>query len=158
MADNKELMYAKEAFNTLCRSIDNIGWKYKRMDDELKIMFGVGGDDIPMNFLIIVDAERQLIRILSLMPFQMNKDKLVEGAVATCIIKYVLADGSFDFDVETGHIMFRMTSSFRESLLGEDLFKYMVSIACLTVDKYNDQLSDLNDGKITLAQFIENNS
>ena len=158
MADNRDMMYAQEAFDTLCRSIENIGWKYKKMEDELKIMFGVGGDDIPMNFLIIIDAERQLVRILSLIPFQMNSDKIVEGAVATSIINYLLADGSFDLDVETGHIMFRLTSSFRESLLGEELFKYMVLIACHTVDKYNDQLCDLNDGKITLEQFIKANS
>ena len=157
MADSKQLMYAKEAYNTLCRALDNIGWTYKRMDDELKIMFGVGGDDIPMNFLIIIDAERQLVRLLSLLPFQMNSDKRVEGALATCIINYVLADGSFDFDLDEGHIMFRLTASFKESLLGEELFKYMVSIACHTIDKYNDQLSDLNDGKISLEQFLENN-
>ncbi len=158
MADNKQLMYAREAYNTLCRSLDNIGWTYKRMDDELKIMFGVGGDDIPMNLLIIIDADRQLVRLLSLLPFQMNQDKRVEGAVATCIINYLLADGSFDFDLDEGHIMFRLTASFRESLLGEELFKYMVSISCFTIDKYNDQLSDLNDGKITLEDFIKNNS
>ena len=157
MADNNKLMYAKEAYNTLCRTLDNIGWTYKRMDDELKLMFGVGGDDIPMNFLIIVDADRQLIRLLSLMPFQMNSDKRVEGAIATCIINYVLADGSFDLDIETGHIMFRLTASFRDSLLSEELFRYMVSIACHTIDKYNDQLSDLNDGKLSVEDFIKNN-
>lgn len=157
MADNNKLMYAKEAYNTLCRTLDNIGWTYKRMDDELKLMFGVGGDDIPMNFLIIVDADRQLIRLLSLMPFQMNSDKRVEGAIATCIINYVLADGSFDLDIETGHVMFRLTASFRDSLLSEELFRYMVSIACHTIDKYNDQLSDLNDGKLSVEDFIKNN-
>ena len=158
MADAKKMMYAKEAFDTLCRSLDNIGWKYRKMEDELKISFGVGGDDIPMSFLIIIDAERQLVRILSLLPFQMKEDKIVDGAVATCVINYLLADGSFDFDVESGHILFRMTSSFRESLLGEELFKYMVSIACLTIDKYNDQLSDINEGKMTIAEFIEKNT
>ena len=157
MADNRQLMYAKEAYNTLCRALDNIGWKYNKIEDELKIMFGVGGEDIPMNFLVIIDAERQLVRLLSLLPFQMKSDKRVEGALATCIINYVLADGSFDFDLDEGHIMFRLTASFRESLLGEELFKYMVSIACHTIDKYNDQLSDLNDGKISLEQFLENN-
>ena len=89
MADQKQLMFAKEAYNTLCKALDNIGWNYKRMDDELKIMFGVGGDDIPMNILIIVDADRQLVRLISLLPFQMNSDKIVEGAVATCIINYI---------------------------------------------------------------------
>ena len=84
MEDSKKLMYAKEAYNTLCRALDNIGWKYNRMEDELKIMFGVGGDDLPMNFLIIIDAERQLVRLLSLLPFKMNSDKRVDGACSIC--------------------------------------------------------------------------
>ncbi len=158
MEDQKKLIYAREAYDTLCTCLDNIGWHYKKFEDELKIMFGVGGDDLPMNFLVIVDADRQLVRIISLLPFQMNRDKIVEGAVATCIINYMLADGSFDLDIESGHIMFRLTSSFRESLLGEEALKYMVSVSCFTVDKYNDQLSELNEGKITLAQFIDNNN
>lgn len=158
MSDNRKMMYANEAFNTLCRSLDNIGWRYERLDDELKIRFGVGGDDIPMNFMIIIDAERQLVRIFSLLPFQMHPDKIVDAAVATSIINYMLADGSFDLNIDNGHILFRLTSSFRESLLGEDLFKYMVSIACHTVDKYNDQLCDINDGKMTISQFIEANT
>ena len=154
MADNKQLIYAKEAYNGLCRSLDNIGWKYQRMDDEMKIMFGVNGDDLPMTFLAIIDADRQLIRLISLLPFKMNRDKIVEGAVAVCAINYLLADGSFDFDIEEGNILFRLTSSFRNSLLGEDAFKYIVGVACHTIDIYNDKLLDLNEGRISMGDFI----
>lgn len=155
MADNMQLMYARSAYHTLCKALDNVGWNYQRKDDEFKIMFGVNGDDIPMNFLVIVDAERQLIRLLSLLPFQMNEDKRIEGAVATCAINYLLADGSFDFDIEEGHVMFRMTNTFRGSIIGEELVNHMVSVACFTVDKYNDMLSALNDGSISLSDFIQ---
>ena len=157
MAD-QNYIHAKDAYNTLCTALDNIGWKYKRMDDELKIMFGVNGDDLAMNFLIIVDADRQLVRLLSLLPFKMDENKRVEGAIATCVVNYLLADGSFDYDLEEGNILFRLTSSFRESLLSQELFHYMVSVSCHTIDKYNDQFLALNNGDITITEFIEKNS
>lgn len=155
MEDKKQTLYAQEAYETLCTTLDNIGWHYERMDDDLKIMFGVGGDDLPMAFLILVDADRQLIRLLSLLPFQMSDEKRIDGAIATSAINYAIADGSFDFDIETGRILFRMTSSFRESLIGEELFKYMVSVACLTVDRYNDKLCAINDGELSIEDFIK---
>lgn len=158
MTDNKKLLHAKEAYDTLCTTINNIGWKCDRYDDELKIMLGVNGDDLPMGFLIIVDADRQLIRILSLLPFKMNPEKRVEGAIATCVINYAIPDGCFTYDIEEGHIMFKATSSFKESLVGEEMFKYLISLACFTVDRFNDQLEKLNNGDISITDFIEANT
>lgn len=158
MADNKNLLHAKHAYETLCTAIDNIGWKYNKIEDELKIMLGVGGDDLPMAFLIIVDADRQLVRVLSLLPFKMNEDKRVDGAIATTVVNYALPDGCFCYDVLEGHIMYKITSSFKESLVGEELFKYLISISCYAVDKYNDRFEKLNNGEISISEFIEQNS
>ena len=155
MADNKQLMYAKSTYRTLCKTLDNMGWSYQRNDAEFKVTFSVNGDDISMNLLVIIDADRQLIRLLSLLPFKMNEDKLIDGAVATCAINFILSDGSFDFDISEGHIMFRMTNTFRDSIIGEELVKFMISVACFTVDKYNDKLSDLNYGTLSLDEFLE---
>ena len=49
MEDQKKLIYAREAYDTLCTCLDNIGWHYKKFEDELKIMFGVGGDVVKPN-------------------------------------------------------------------------------------------------------------
>ena len=155
MSDNK-MIFAQETYNGLCKSLDNIGWKYQRNDEELKIMFGVNGDDLAMHFLIIVDVERQLIRLLSLLPFQMSANKRVDGAIAICAINYLLADGNFDLDVETGNIIFKLTSSFRSSLIGEEAFNYMVDVSCHTIDLYNDKLEALSDGRISIEDFLKN--
>ena len=150
------MIFAQETYNGLCKSLDNIGWKYQRNDEELKIMFGVNGDDLAMHFLIIVDVERQLIRLLSLLPFQMSANKRVDGAIAICAINYLLADGNFDLDVETGNIIFKLTSSFRSSLIGEEAFNYMVDVSCHTIDLYNDKLEALSDGRISIEDFLRN--
>ena len=155
MADNIQLTYAKLAYNTFCKALDDLGWRYNRHDDEFKIFYGVNGDDIKMNFLAIIDVDRQLIRLISLLPFEVNEDKRVECAVAVTAINYLLADGNFDCDVRDKHILFRLTATFRESIIDAELVKYLISISCNTVDRYNEKLAALNNGDITIGEFLD---
>lgn len=78
----------------------------------------------------------------------------MEGAIATCVVNYGMADGSFDYDLSDGKIVFRMTVSFRESQLGEGLFQYMIDCSCAMADKYNDRLLALDKGLMSLSDFI----
>ena len=110
-----------------------------------------------MEFIVHCDADRQLIRLMSFLPFKISDAKRVEGAIATCHANYLLADGSFDYNLGDGTIIFRMTSSFRESLVGDELFKYMIHVACITVDKYNDQFLMISKGNLSITDFIKNN-
>ena len=149
---------AQQAYETLCKALDRRGWKYGKDEEKLLVHFGVRGDDIPMNFIIVVDAERQLVRLMSPLPFKMSEEKRMEGAIATCAATYGMADGSFDYDLSNGEIVFRMTASIRESQLGEGLFQYMMSCACAMADKYNDQFLALDKGIMSIADFIAKNS
>ena len=149
---------AQQVYETLCKALDRRGWKYGKDEEKLLVHFGVRGDDIPMNFIIYVDAERQLVRLMSPLPFKMSEEKRMEGAIATCAATYGMADGSFDYDLSNGEIVFRMTASIRESQLGEGLFQYMMSCACAMVDKYNDQFLALDKGIMSIADFIAKNS
>ena len=112
---------------------------------------------MPMAFAIFCDAERQLIRLISFLPFNMSKEKIVEGAIATSLVNYYLSDGSFDFNLADGSIVFKLTSSFRDSLISEKLFEYMIDLSCVTVDKYNDQFLMMDKGKLSIEDFIRNN-
>lgn len=155
MDDAKKLTNAKSAFNTLLKALDAIDWKYKKDEEKLRIDFSVKGDDLPMDFIMLVDADRQLVRLLSFLPFSFPQDHRAEGAIATSQINYKLADGSFDFDISDGTVLFRMTSSFRASLISENLLRYMVQCAIYTVDKYNDKLFMLSKGVTSLEQFFK---
>ena len=155
MADANKMELAKQVYATLCNAVEKRGWKFGKDDAKLLVHFGVRGDDIPMNFIIVVDADRQLIRLMSPLPFKMSEDKRMEGAIATCVATYGMADGSFDYDLSDGEIVFRMTASFRESRIGEGLIQYMISCACAMVDKYNDRLLAIDKGILTIGDFIE---
>lgn len=155
MADEMKMKLAKQVYQTLCDAIERRNWKFNKDEDELVVKFGVSGDDLPMDFLIVVDAERQLIRLLSPMPYKMSEGKRLEGAVATCVASYGMVDGNFDYDLSDGEIVFRMTASFRESIIGDGLFQYMISCSCAMVDKYNDQFLAIDKGVMSIDDFIK---
>ena len=150
-----DMKKAVEVYGTLCSMLDNIDWKYEKIEEKLMIKSGVKGDDLPIDFLVVVKPNNEVVQFLSSMPFNMPEDKRVEGALAICAANYGMVNGSFDYDLSDGQIVFRLTSSYRESLLSEALFEYMVMVSASTIDKYNDRFFMLAMGMITLEQFIE---
>ena len=152
MMDKKE--QAKKVYETLCIAIDNRKWQCTRHDDTMVVTFGVASEDIGMNFILAVDAERQLIRLLSPMPFDIVEEKRIDLAIATCVATNRIIDGSFDYDLSDGKIVFRLTAPFMGCEIGEKLLQYMISLSCAIVDNFNDKFADINDGKLTIADFL----
>ena len=139
MSDEKKLNNARKVFNTLCEMMDEKNMKYLKREDDLTVLFIMGGDDLPMQFALNVDADRELVRLISPIPADFKDGNRIDGAVATCHVNFSIADGSFDFNFKEGTILFRMTASYIDSLISKELFEYMVGIATFTVDKYNDK-------------------
>lgn len=150
-----DMKKAKEVFKTIVSMLDSRGWKYEKIEDELIIRSTVTGEDLPIEFIIKVQPKNELVSFLSQMPFVMAEDKLIDGALATCAANYNLIDGSFDYDLSSGNIIFRLTTSYRSSTLSEDVFEYMVMVSSLTIDEYNDKFLMLSKGVIDLQKFIE---
>ena len=154
MADNKAQV-AKEIYNSLCDAIDKIGWKYDKEEEKLLVHFAVSGEDIPMKFIMFVDDDRQLLRLVSYIPFKMSEAKRYEGAVAACVSSYGLIDGSFDYDITDGEIAFRMVQPFMDGSISESTFMHMISLSCRVVDDYNDRFMDLDKGFMSIEEFIQ---
>lgn len=154
MATDKELKQARAAFDTLCSALDNNDWRYQKNEENMTISCGARGDDLPIDIRIEVDAERMLVMLLSQLPFTAPEDKRTEMAIAVSVINNMLVDGSFDYDIRSGRMVFRISSSFRESLLGERAFMYILLCSCKTVDDFNDKLMMLAKGMLTLDQFL----
>lgn len=152
--ETRERKLALENYFALCETLDKMDWKYTKEEDELIVRVGVSGDDIPMDFIIKIDEKRQLIRVLSFLPFKFDGKSIVDGSIATSQINYLLADGSFDFDVSDGSVLFRMTASYNDSLISRLLLVHMINYSCTVVDKYNDKLMMLANGLIDIKTFL----
>lgn len=153
MSDTREMKQAKFAYNTLCTMLDNRNWNYSKNEENLSIECGVQGDDIPINILFEIDSEHSLISLYSYLDLTVPSERLVDAAAAVNIINSTLIDGSFDFNILKGKILFRLTSSYKSSLISESAFEYILAVSCSTVDQYNDKLDAFMKGEFSLKDL-----
>lgn len=153
--EDKNLKQAQAVYKTFCDMLDGRNWHYKKDDEKLEIKCGAQGDDLPMELKIMVDSKRLLIAIYSFMPFEVPESRRKEMAVAVARANYGMVDGSFDYDYNTGKIVFRITSSYRDSLVGKDMCEYLLMCACFTIDRYNDKFLVISKNDMTIDEIIK---
>lgn len=154
MSELKNYEQSKAVFDALCQYLDKHELNYKKDEKKLSVECGIQGDDLPIDLTIAVDAERLLVMLISHIPFIIQEDKRLDVAIAVSAINNSLVDGCFDYDVAAGHMFFRMTNSFIESKIGEEVFEYMFICSCQIIDGFNDKFLMLSKGMISLEQFI----
>ena len=155
MADEKIMKHAQTVYETICSMLTKKDWKFTRHDEDLVITCGARGEDLPMEFVIIVNPKAQVVSMYSNMPYSIGKEKRVEAAVAVHIANHGLINGTFAYDIGAGSIRFRIVSSFRGSILSEELFEYMILVAASTIDQYNDKFLMISNGMLNVQQFAE---
>lgn len=160
MAGQIELKRAQKTFKTLCEMLDDNKWHYDRNDEKLQIDCKARGDDLAIDIRIFMDVERQLVILYSKLPFEVPTAKRDLFAIAVARANWNMVDGSFDYDYLRGKLIFRLTSSFRDSVIGKDLLEYVLFVSCHTVDEYNDKFEKLVKDDMTqkeAEEYIEKN-
>lgn len=155
MSEEKDLKQAKAVYATLCEMLNELNWHFKKDEEQLMIECGAQGDDLPIELRIEVDAKRSLIVLLSQMPFAVAEEKRTALAIAVSQANNGLADGNFDYSYLTGRIIFRLTSSYLDSLIGKELFNYMLMCACATIDEYNDKFLMVAKSDMSIEEILE---
>ena len=143
------------AYRTLISMMNNQGLKYTSFDDKLRVELGFNTDDLDVELICIIDEERELVRILSFLPFKFPEDKRVDGAIAATVANHGMVNGSFDFDISDGEMLFKCVNSYKNGGFNEDIAYYMISVAVSTVDDYNDRFFGIAKGMISFQDFIE---
>lgn len=155
MAENNSVVLAQEIYKSLCAFLEKENWKYEKNEEKLEISCGAKGDDLPMDFNVIVDPRAECIILLSHMPFDVPEDKRIDMVMAVTAINNSIVNGCFDFNINTGNLLFRLTNNFCESIIGEDALNYMMLVSGMTVDKYNDKLLMLAKGMMPISKLLE---
>jgi hypothetical protein len=155
MSNDKDLKQAQTVYNSLCEMLTELDWHYEKHDEDLAITCTAQGDDLPMELFVQIDKERQIVTLLSKMPFSIAENRRTALAIAVSQANTEIIDGSFDYDYLNGKILFRLTSSYRESLIGKDLFTYMVMCACYTIDDYNDKFLTVAKNEMSAEEILD---
>ena len=155
MTEATQLKLAKTEFSLLCEMLDSRKWHYEKNEEKLAIDVTVTGDDLPMRLIIRIDPERQLASLLSSMPFEVPEAMRKNMAVAVSCANHGIVDGGFDYDVDDGHLVFRLTASFKESLISNEVFDYMVNASCSMIDEYNDKFFMVVMQKMSFDEIVK---
>ncbi len=148
---------ARKVFDRMVASLNDRKWHFEQdtSDGLLCIRTTAVGEDLPVKLFIYVDEDRELLSVRSTLPFAMSKDKLVEGAVAICIINDVLANGCFKYDVHSGEMVFKVSAKWSGGLIDDSVFSYLIDVTCGTVDEYNDKLLMVSKGSMDMNAFYK---
>ncbi len=151
--DERKLNQAKGVFNTLCSALDNKKWKYNPDSENLVVRTGAVGDDLSMKLFIKVDDERELMYLKSPMPFTVCPERIAEMETALSIANWSMLNGCFEMDRQDGYCGFKLVVVFMDSLISEIVCKYLINMSCQMVDKFNDKLLAVAEGKMSIAEF-----
>ena len=148
-------LHAQEIYDSLIKWLDANDWKYEKSDAELSIRATLRGDDLFMEFVIAVDAKREIISYTSQLPFDVPQDMMVDMALAVAAINNHLLNGYFEYDLEDS-LFFKMSNSYAGgSPVNPELFRYLIGASSNTIDEYNDRLFMLTKGVINAESFFE---
>ncbi len=156
--DPKRIENTQKNAEVLRSMLDHRNLKYsveEQTDARTHIRIHFAGEDMPMTLHIILRTDRQIASVLSVMPFLIAEEHRSDAAIAVAAANHGLIDGSFDLNLNTGEIRFRLTSCYIGSVLSEPLFSYLMFVSAETIDRYNDRFMKLNSGEMTLEQFLE---
>lgn len=154
MSDEMKIDHANEVYADLCAALDRSGIVYEKDVSKLVCKFTVNGADIPMRYYISVDTVRQVLMMISYMPFVFPEDKRIEGAIAACHSTKRIVDGSFDLNVFDGYLRYRLTSSIKDGTVTDAVLNYLLSCACAVIDEFNDKFNALIKGSLSLDEFL----
>lgn len=154
MATQQSVQLAKQNYASLCAMLDDINWKYDKDDENLFIDCSARGDDLPISIRIKFNTELQIVTLYSLLPFTVEESKRRIMAIAVSRANMGMIDGDFDYNDESGRIVFRLTASYSDSLLSKDMFQYILFVSCRTVDDYNDKFLTVSKNDMSIDQVI----
>lgn len=153
MATENMMNQAKEIYGKLIQTLENIGWHYREAGD-LSVNYTVTGDDLPMEFIVTIDADLLAIRFASILPVKFSEEKRLDGIIAACAASNGLKEGVFSCRESDGTMLFISASPFIDCEVGEGWFRTMMDFAHGTVDQFNDKFLMLSKGLIDINKFV----
>ncbi len=155
MIDEDMAKQARRVFKTACTIFDEKGFKCEKDEENFSISCCMQGDDLDITIEIKIDPEVYSVLVYSVMPFRVLPEKKDAMAVAVSRANWGLPDGIFDYNYEHGKILFRTNMCYKDSLISNDVFNYMVGIVCYFVDKYNDRFFAVSKSDMTFDEIMK---
>ena len=142
-------------YKLLCKMLDDKGWKYDTDAEKYKISCDVEGENGTYSVRMYLDDERAVAITWVFIDLKVPSSMQETMSLAINAINSYVIHGVFDYGQEKGNLLYRCTSTFRESIVSEEWFEYLLDVACVTTDNHLSKLRRLVKGYLTLDELIE---
>ena len=88
------------------------------------------------------------------MPCRIPDDKMTEALLATHMANNKFRMGEFVLDFERKQVSFALNPLYEDATPREEWFIYLMQLAHMVADEYNDKFMMLAKGMISLQDFI----
>lgn len=153
MANSDGVQTARDNFSKLCAVLDDNNFKYEKNEEELSVRCIGKGKELPIELIIKFNPKLEIVSLLSPLPFTVNEESRKAAAVAVARINFGMVDGNFDFNYSTGKLIFRLTASFANSILGKDAFEYVLFTSLQTLEEYSGKLLTVCEQNMSVDQI-----
>lgn len=145
---------ADAVYKCLCDFLDGKNFKYGKEEGDRAIILQITGEDFPMTALFKVEEENERTFIFSKIPFEVQKEKLVDMVLATTYINQVLAVGTFCVDFDNYYCSFESNEVYTGLSGFSPAYAERVIVSAFSaIEKYNDKLFAINKGLMTVKEF-----
>ena len=149
------LMKAKKIYADMLDMFNAEGLDFYQYDDDFTVKIGIRGDDMSFEFLMFLTPEKELIRFMTILPFRVPKESLIDVAIAINVANFGLINGAFEYNIDADEIRFKFVQSYSGVDDCSELLRYVLYTAISTVNAYNSKLLAISKGYITINDFIE---
>ena len=151
----KDMNKARAVYDIVCAALDKMKWVYDKEEEELAITTGAKGTDLPIDIIIRVLPEAEVLSVQVPFAFDVPDEHSIDVAIAIAAANYGLIRGCFDYDMTTGDIRFRVSAPYNgNTTLAAEVVEMLVLIAATTVDSYQSRLLMVAKGIVTPSKFL----
>ncbi len=147
---NMEL--AKSIYESACKALDNMEINYRKVEEDLVILFGHRGKDMNHDLIMAVNAQQEAVQIVEKLPFRINPERAADVASAVCLVNDRLLAGKFCYDLDE-RLSFEVNQVYTGSLVGDATIARMLMALVVSVEAYDDKFMALNNGYLKVDDF-----
>ena len=154
MATEKQITLARENLDILCKTLDEDGINYNRDDEKLTVHTAIKGKNTDILVAISFSPEVGVLSFMCPVEVEVPENYRGQFAIAVSRINFAMLEGGYDFNPQSGAVMYRLSTCYEESVLNGDAFRYLLFTSFKHSDEYHPALKTVAERQLTPDQII----
>lgn len=142
-------------FRAFCRFLDDDDWRYRVVEEQTIIKFGIQGETADFDCFVDIKPDRHLCILYVIAPNRVPSQKRTQVAEFLTRANYGLILGCFELDMDDGEVRYRTSVQIEDSEMSQAMIKTMIYASIATMEGYYRGLMSIIYGSATVMQAIK---